>query len=152
MAWVDLNRYAGLWYEIARLPTPFQKNCVGVTAEYIPQADGDLTVVNRCRNLTLDGKRREVKGVAWVADPATQAKLKVRFFWPFYGHYWVLALDDDYQWALVGDPSREYLWILSRSPRMAPERYQALVEQARLQGYPVEQILVTPQAPPAPTL
>lgn len=142
---LDLDRYLGRWYEIAHLPAFFQRGCVATTATYALRDDGDIEVVNRCRKGGLDGKPSDAKGKAWVVDEETNAKLKVQFFWPFSGDYWVLALDDDYRWALVGSPDRDYLWILSRTPQLPEGRYEALVNKARDLGYPVEKLIVTPQ-------
>lgn len=115
---VDLNRYVGKWYEIASYPAWFQKGCTGTTADYTPLPDGRIRVVNRCFKNSLDGPLKESSGSAEVADPITKAKLKVTFFWPFKGDYWIIGLDPDYRWAIVGVPSRRYLWILSRTPTL----------------------------------
>ena len=115
---VDLQRYLGKWYEIASYPAWFQKDCTGSTADYSLLPDGKIEVINRCRKDSLDGPLKESKGKAEVVDTATNAKLKVWFFWPFKGNYWIIDLDPDYQWAVVGEPSRKYLWILSRTPTM----------------------------------
>ena len=103
---VDLQRYLGKWYEIATIPMSFQKGCVGVTAVYTLRPDGDVDVVNTCRKETLDGPERSAQGKAWSVDPSN-AKLEVQFFWPFHGSYWVIDLDPDYRWAVVGHPSRD---------------------------------------------
>lgn len=132
---VQIDRYLGTWYEIARYPNRFQKECVAVTAGYSLRPDGDIRVVNACRKGTLDGKVKRIEGKAWVADRATNAKLKVRFFWPFWGAYWIIDLGEAYEYAVVGHPKRKYLWILSRTPDMAPELYEAIVERLVEQGY-----------------
>ena len=103
---VDLERYLGTWYEIATIPQRFQKGCVAVTATYSLKPDGKIQVINRCRKETLDGKVKDIEGKAWVVDKTTNAKLKVQFFWPFSGAYWIIELDADYQWAVVGHPNR----------------------------------------------
>ena len=141
-AFVDLDRYLGRWYEIARLPTRFERDMTHVTAEYSRDPDGSIRVVNSGRKA---GKEKTATGRATVTDPATNAKLEVSFFWPFKGNYWVLELDSAYQWALVGEPGREYLWILSRQPRLNPEVVRNLVARARLDGFPVEQLIFTQQ-------
>jgi apolipoprotein D and lipocalin family protein len=130
----DLERYLGKWYEIARYPNRFQRGCVATTAAYSRRPDGDIGVLNECRSERLDGPVRSVDGKAWVAE-AGSAKLKVRFFWPFAANYWIVALDPQYQWALVGEPSRKYLWILSRTPTMGEELYAALLQRVRELGY-----------------
>jgi len=142
---VDRQRYLGTWYEIATIPQRFQKGCVGVTAHYSLRADGDIEVVNVCRKETLDGKERSVRGKAWVVDKTTNAKLKVRFFWPFAGAYWIIELDQDYQWAVVGHPNRSYLWILSRTPQMDGGVYDELIRRIAAKGYDTSRIKKTPQ-------
>ncbi|MGB7295416.1 MAG: lipocalin family protein [Candidatus Aminicenantales bacterium] len=132
---VDLDRYLGTWYEIATIPQRFQKDCVGVTATYTLREDGKIEVLNKCRKKTLDGELKQVKGKAWVVDKVTNAKLKVQFFWPFRGDYWIIELDPDYQYAVVGHPGRKYLWILSRSPQLDESLYQDLVQRIANVGY-----------------
>ncbi len=145
---VDLKRYAGTWYEIATIPMSFQKGCTGVTATYTLRSDGDVDVVNTCRKERVDGELKTAKGKAWSVDPSN-AKLEVRFFWPFHGSYWVIDLDPDYGWAVVGHPSREYLWILSRTPTMDPAVYDGILGRLRAQGYDTGKLVRTPQ-PPGP--
>jgi apolipoprotein D and lipocalin family protein len=122
VAAVDLNRYAGLWYEIARIPNRFQKDCSsGTTAEYTLREDGRIAVVNRCTK--EDGDEIVAEGVAKIEDATSNAKLKVSFVsflgWrPFWGDYWILGLEDSYQWAVVGAPDRKYGWVLARSPEL----------------------------------
>lgn len=143
---VDLNRYTGRWYEIATIPMSFQKGCVGVTATYTLRPDGDVDVVNTCRKETLDGPERQATAKAWSVDPSN-AKLVVRFFWPFTGDYWILDLDPDYRWAVVGHPDRKYLWILSRTPQMDPATYDAILGRLRAQTYDTSLLVKTPQLP-----
>jgi apolipoprotein D and lipocalin family protein len=142
---VDLQRYLGTWYEIATIPQRFQKGCVGVTAHYALREDGAIDVVNVCRKGTLDGKVTSVRGKAWVVDKATNAKLKVRFFWPFAGDYWIIELDPAYRWAVVGHPGRGYYWILCRTPQMDPALYDDLVRRAAAKGYDTSRIKKTLQ-------
>lgn len=132
---VDLNRYLGTWYEIATIPQRFQKDCVAVTATYTLRNDGKIEVLNKCRKKTLDGEIKTAKGKAWVVDKETNAKLKVQFFWPFRGGYWIIELDPDYQYAVIGHPGRNYLWILSRTPQMDEALYQDLVQRIVDKGY-----------------
>jgi apolipoprotein D and lipocalin family protein len=132
---VELERYVGRWYEIARYPAWFQKGCVATTAEYSIRPDGKIRVVNRCRQDSLEGRERKAEAVARVVDPRTNAKLKVSFFWPFEGDYWVIDLDDDYRWAVVGEPRRKYLWILSRTPTMEEAVYGDIVGRLQEQHY-----------------
>lgn len=142
---VELQRYLGTWYEIATIPQRFQKGCVGVTAHYALRDDGDIDVVNVCRKEKLDGKESRVRGKAWIVDKTTNAKLKVRFFWPFAGDYWIIELDKDYQWAVVGHPGRSYYWILSRTPQMDPAVYDELIRRAAAKGYDTSRIKKTLQ-------
>jgi apolipoprotein D and lipocalin family protein len=132
---VDLNRYLGKWYEIASYPAWFQKDCNASTAEYSLLPDGKIQVVNRCRKGSLDGPLKESKGKAEVVDTTTNAKLKVWFFWPFKGNYWIIDLDENYQWVVVGEPSRKYLWVLSRTPTMDESLYRQITNALPQKGY-----------------
>ena len=143
---VDLSRYVGTWYEIARLPNSFQKKCAdSVTANYTVRADGKVDVVNRCRKAS--GEFTTAKGKAKIVDKQTNAKLKVTFFWPFYGDYWILDLGQNYEYAVVGDPSRKYLWVLSRTPRMDEGLYQQLLSKMAARGFKTEMMIRTVQTP-----
>lgn len=142
---VDVQKYLGTWYEIATIPQKFQKGCVGVTAHYVLRKDGDIDVVNVCRQGALDGKVRSVRGKAWVVDKKTNAKLRVQFFWPFSGAYWIIELDPEYQWAVVGHPGRSYLWILSRTPQMDPAVYDDLLRRIAGKGYDLNRLVRTLQ-------
>lgn len=144
----DLDRYAGQWHEIAHLPVSFQKNCVAdITASYRLRADGRISVLNRCR--TADGGTIEAEGVARpVAGHA--GRLQVRFapdwlsWLPWaWADYWVIALDPDYQWAMIGEPERKYLWILSRTPSMDGALLERLKRQATDMGYDLAPLRVT---------
>jgi apolipoprotein D and lipocalin family protein len=148
---LDLDRYAGTWYEIARLPNRFQDQCAGeVVAKYAPRPDGRITVTNSCR--TTEGKTSEATGVARRVDGQPPSILEVRFAPAFlsflpavWGDYQVIALGDDYDHAVVGTPDRKYLWILSRTPRMEAALYQRLLDGARAQGFAVAQVVATRQ-------
>jgi len=141
---VDLSRYVGRWYEIARLPNGFQKKCIdAVTAEYSIRPDGKIGVINRCRKAS--GEFTTAKGKAKIADKKTNAKLKVTFFWPFYGDYWILDLGPNYEYAVVGEPGRKYLWILSRSPQIDEALYQQLLQKMAAQGFNIEMMIRTSQ-------
>jgi len=141
VAQVDLARYMGTWHEIAKFPNRFQRGCGCTTATYALRPDGKVAVANRCRG--VDGNPKLAKGWAKVVDPTVPGKLRVTFFWPFFGDYWILALDPDYRHVLVGTPNRKYLWILARTPRMEESAYLALVQKAREQGFPVERLVRT---------
>jgi len=149
---VDLERYAGTWYEIASYPQRFQKGCTGTAAVYSPRKDGMIQVVNRCNRDSLDGRETIARGRARVVDHESNAKLKVSFFWPFWGDYWIIDLDPEYRYAVVGHPSRKYLWILSRTRTMDPLVYSAILERLSAQGYDVSKLRVTiqPLEPDAP--
>jgi apolipoprotein D and lipocalin family protein len=134
---VDLPRYMGDWYEIASFPRRFQRGCVGTTATYTLREDGTVNVVNRCREGSLQGPERVAQGHARVVDPLTNARLKVRFFWPFRGDYWIVELAPDYSWAAVATPDRESLWILSRTPTMADETFAGIVTRLVRQGFEI---------------
>jgi len=131
---VDLNRYLGRWYEIAKYPNRFERKCArNVTATYALRPDGKISVVNSCT--THDGKVSESKGWAKVVDPNTNSRLKVTFFWPFFGDYWIIDLGANYEYAVIGEPSRKYLWILSRTPKMDETLYAELTKRLAGHGY-----------------
>lgn len=141
---VDLAKYAGKWHEIARFPNRFQKDCASdTTATYTLRPDGKISVLNQCRK--ADGSIKTAKGTARLADAkGPNSKLKVTFFWPFYGDYWILALDPDYQWVLIGEPERKYLWILARQPRVDDALYKSIVDRAAQQGFDTSRLMKTP--------
>jgi len=143
VASVDLERYAGLWYEIARYPNGFQQDCEAVTAEYKQRADGKITVTNTCGA----GDTRTVEGVARVVEGAGNAKLKVQFApeWvPFAsGDYWILHLEADYSAALVGAPSGKYLWILAREADISEARMGKITARAEALGYETAPLKMT---------
>ncbi|GAB3755864.1 lipocalin family protein [Lysobacter olei] len=147
---VDLNRYVGTWHEQARLPMFFQRNCEkNTTATYSIKANGDIAVRNRCE--TKDGKAIEVLGTARTVRDST-AKLEVRFapdvlaFLPFvWADYWVIDLDPQYQWAVVGEPRRKYLWVLSRDKALPRETLEAIVQRVKTKGYDTDGLVYTPQ-------
>jgi apolipoprotein D and lipocalin family protein len=147
---VDLARYAGKWYEIARLPNKFQARCVGeVVARYSVRPDRRLDVINQCRE--SDGELVEARGIARKGSSKSDAILQVRFapallsFLPMvWGDYWIIGLGPDYTWAVVGEPGRQYLWILSRSPRMTESSYGQALEIAAGNGFDVSRVVKTP--------
>jgi apolipoprotein D and lipocalin family protein len=150
VAHVDLSRYLGTWYEIANFPQSFQRGCTATTATYTLRADGDIDVLNRCRKGAVDGEEKSALGRARVVDRATNAKLEVSFFRPFWGDYWIIDLSDDYSYAVVGHPGRDYLWILARTPTMTEATYQSIVTRLQAQGYEASRLVRTLQvaAPP----
>jgi apolipoprotein D and lipocalin family protein len=132
---VDLSRYLGRWYEIGRYEHGFERGCEAVTADYRRRDDGDIEVVDACRKGAPDGPPKSAKGRAKVVPGSGNAKLRVSFFGPFYGDYWVLDHADDYSWSIVGEPSGRYLWLLSRTAPLAPAEREALERRARELGY-----------------
>jgi apolipoprotein D and lipocalin family protein len=143
---VDLARYAGTWYEISSYPQRFQKGCTGTTATYTLRADGAVEVLNRCARDSLNGRATLARGRARVVDRSTNARLKVSFFWPFWGDYWIIDLGRDYEYAVVGHPGRKYLWILSRTPFLEPAVYEGILGRLRSQGYDTHRLVRTLQA------
>jgi apolipoprotein D and lipocalin family protein len=147
---VDLERYLGDWFEIARFPNSFQRSCTGdVTASYATRPDGRIDVINRCQ--TADGLN-EARGVARIVDPRTSAKLKVRFApawlsWlpSVWGDYWILGLAANYTWAVVGSPDRQYLWILARAPVLDDDQFALALRSARENGFDTERLVKTIQ-------
>ncbi|OQX29492.1 MAG: hypothetical protein B0D92_03450 [Spirochaeta sp. LUC14_002_19_P3] len=142
---VDINRYLGTWYEIAAFPQWFQLDCTGTTATYSLLDDGSIQVVNKCHKKTLDGRVNKAVGRARVVDVKSNAKLEVSFFGPVWGDYWIIDLGADYEYAVVGHPSRDYLWILSRTPNMDEALYEEILERLRVQHYPLDRLQRTVQ-------
>ena len=137
---VDLTRYAGRWYELGRYEAFFQRGCEAVSADYTPLPDGRVKVVNSCRKGVPDGPLSQAEGVATVVPGFDNARLKVSFFGPFSGDYWVLDRAPDYSWAIVGEGSGRYLWLLSREARPGEARYRDLLDRARRLGYDVARV------------
>jgi len=146
---VDLTKYAGLWYEIAKIPNRFQKSCArNTTAEYKLRADGNIDVINKC--VEENGNINEAKGIAEVVDTTTNAKLEVSFvrilgIQLFWGDYWIIGLDKDYKYAVVGTPSRKYGWILSRTPGLSTGNMNTIYNILREQGYNPKDFVLTEQ-------
>ena len=143
---LDIEKYLGTWYEIARFDHRFERGLVGVTANYSLREDGKIKVTNSGFKNTLDGEQSEAVGKAKIPDPDIPSKLKVSFFWFFYGDYYVLELDEDYQWALIGSSSDKYLWMLSRSPQMEEGLYEKLISKLKERGYDVSNLIKVEQA------
>lgn len=133
VAQVDLDRYLGKWHEAARLPNSFERDCVAVIAEYARRPDGLISVRNTCRKDT--GKIEVAEGRAKIADAATNARLKVSFFGPFFGDYWVIDLAPDYAWAIVGEPRGRFLWVLTRAARVDAAAKEDFTARVRALGY-----------------
>ncbi|MFO8235039.1 MAG: lipocalin family protein [Bacteroidales bacterium] len=132
---IQLEEYQGTWYEIARLPNRFEKGLKCITATYKLREDGKITVINKGRKIDNPSELKRVEGWAKVPDKSEPGKLKVTFFWPFFGKYWILELDENYQNVLVGSPSRKYLWILSRNKEMEQPVYDKLIKKAKEKGF-----------------
>ena len=152
VASVDLDRYAGEWFEIARFPNRFQRECAGnVRASYARRDDGRIAVTNRCT--TENGGEKDARGVARIVDTATNAKLEVRFapaalsFLPFvWGDYWILGLSPDYTWAVVGSPDREYLWILARTATLSDADWTRAIGIAQAAAFDTNRLVRTSQS------
>jgi apolipoprotein D and lipocalin family protein len=138
---VDLGRYVGTWFEIASYPMFFQRKCVGdTTAEYSALPGGAIRVHNRCR---AEAGFIAATGQATVVEGSGNARLKVSFFWPFRADYWVIGLDPEYRWAVVGTPNRKYLWVLSRTPQLPPALLESALASARAQGFGLDALRFT---------
>lgn len=137
---VELEKYLGKWYEIAHLPAKFQEGCNETTATYTLAKDGNISVLNQA---TKNGKMKQAKGKAKVVDKNSNAKLKVTFFWPFYGDYWIIKLGNNYDYSVVGTPNRKYLWILSRTPQMDDNLYSQIIEYVKSKGFDPNKLIKT---------
>ena len=146
---VDIERYMGLWYEFAKFPVFYERGLVGVTAEYSLEEDGRIRVRNQGFKKSFDGQISVIEGYATLPDPQSPAKLRIRFdvfpvrFFP--ADYWIIELEEDYEYAVVCSPSRKALWILSRTPSMEKDRYEDIVERLAQRGFRVEELEKTPQ-------
>ena len=142
---LNIERYLGKWYEISRYDHSFERGLVGVTASYSYREDGKIKVVNSGYKKTLNGEKSEAIGKAKIPDSNIPSKLKVSFFWFFYGDYFVLELDKNYQWAVIGSSSDNYLWILSRTPQIEKSLYNELLSKITNRGYDVNKLISVEQ-------
>ncbi len=142
---VDLQKYAGKWYEIASYPLSFQRGCHCTTAEYTLSDKGYVIVENRCNRDSVNGKASYIKGKAFVTKNSGNAKLKVQFFWPFTGKYWIIELPEDYSYAVVSHPNRKYLWILSRTSKMDPAIYDGILARLKQKQFDLTRLQKTVQ-------
>ena len=142
---VDLKKYSGKWYEIASYPQRFQRGCHCTTAQYTLSEKGYVIVENRCNRKSITGKQSYIKGKAFVDKNSGNAKLKVQFFWPFKGKYWIIDLADDYSYAVVSHPNRKYLWILSRTPKMDETLYGQILARLTEKGFDLSKLQITEQ-------
>ena len=138
---VEINNYLGVWYEIARYEHFFEKGCSDVSATYTLREDGEIDVLNSC---TKEGEITTAKGIAYATDESN-SKLKVSFFRPFYGDYQILMLGENYDYAVIGEPSREYFWILSRSKKLGEETTALILNAMPSLGYDAKELIWTPQ-------
>jgi apolipoprotein D and lipocalin family protein len=139
---VDLKKYAGKWYEIARKPFSFETKLKCITATYTLMEDGRIKVENAGVYISKPGKTSTARGKAFIPDKNSPAKLKVQFFWPFKGDYWILYLDEDYRYVLVGEPSLKYLWILAREKKLEQQVLQMLLNKAAGAGYDLTNLIM----------
>jgi apolipoprotein D and lipocalin family protein len=137
---LEAKRYMGTWYEIARLPNSFEEGLTNITATYTLRDDGKITVLNK--GIKTDGTTSQAEGIAYIPNINETAKLKVSFFRPFYGKYWVIDLDTSYQYAVVGHPNRKYLWILGRTPRMSQTIYDSLIKKTAALGFDTTALVI----------
>lgn len=142
---VDLEKYVGTWYEIASFPQRFQKGCHCTTATYTMTDKDYIIVENRCRKDSITGRETYIKGKAFIDPNSKNSKLKVQFFWPFKGKYWIIDLAEDYSYAVVGHPNREYLWVLAREPKINTETYDAILSRAKHNGFDIDRLIKTVQ-------
>lgn len=142
---VDLNKYAGKWYEIASFPQRFQKGCNCTTATYTLSDKGFVVVENRCNKDSVTGKISYIKGKAFVVKNSGNAKLKVQFFWPFRAKYWIIDLADDYSYAVVSHPNKKYLWILSRTATLDQSIYNGILNRLKEKGFDLSLLKTTTQ-------
>ena len=143
---VEIKKYLGKWYQVAYIPNSFQdKDCPLTTADYSIRNDGDIKVINTCwADLTEKTISDQAEGKAWLTDEKSGSKLKVSFFWPFSGKYWIIDLDEnEYQYTVISEPGKEYLWILARSIPMNEMLYKQLLEKIKLKGIPLDKIIRT---------
>ena len=145
VASVDLQKYSGIWYEIASYPTVFQKGCTNTSAEYLLTDKNYVKVINRCNKDSINGIAKSIEGKAFIVKNTNNTKLKVQFFWPFKGDYWIIGLADDYSWAVVSHPNRKYLWILARSKTINDETYKKIIQLIVVKGLNPEKLRKTIQ-------
>lgn len=142
---VDVQHYLGTWYEVASYPVFFEEGCHNTKADYSLRDDGRVGVVNTCNDGAFDGPQKRIEGSARIVDTSTNAKLAVTFFPPFEGDYWIIDLDPEYRWAVVGDPRRQTLFILSRTPALDAATYEGILSRLPEKGYDPEGLQLTPQ-------
>jgi apolipoprotein D and lipocalin family protein len=142
---LDLNKFQGVWYEIAHNPWFPENNCFAMIAHYKLIEDNKIEVTNICRKHGFDGEISKIKGKAWLVDQAIKSKWEVQFIWPFTLDYWVIDLEDDYSYAVIGEPDKENFWILSREPIMKRNLLTKIIEKTKLKGYDLSNLIFMPQ-------
>jgi apolipoprotein D and lipocalin family protein len=147
VAHLDLNRFQGTWYEIGHNPWFPEKDCFAMIAHYKLSSDRKISVTNACRKNSFYGEISEINGTAWVVDSKNQAKWKVQFIWPFTLDYRVIDLGENYDYAIIGEPDRENLWILSQDPIMDKKLVSKIIERTKSKGYDLSRLILTPQDP-----
>jgi apolipoprotein D and lipocalin family protein len=143
--YVDIQRYLGVWYEIARFPQKFETGLVCITATYSLNSDGTIKVHNSARKGSSSGPISEIDGKAWAVNQGN-SKLKVQFFWPFSSDYWIIDLDPEYQWALIGEPKRQFGYILSRQPTIDQTIFDKLTNEFTAKGWDISQLIMADQS------
>ena len=144
---IDLKKFQGTWYEIAHNPWFPEKGCFYMIANYKLTKENNIKVTNICRKNGMDGQISKVSGIAWLVDPKIKAKWEVQFIWPFTLDYWVIELEENYNYAVIGEPDRENLWILSRKPIMEKELLSRIIKNTKSKGYDLSNLILTPQDP-----
>lgn len=138
---VDIERYSGKWFEFAKYPNRFQRNCKISTATYTLKENGDIKVFNEC--ITLDNSYKNIRGRAWIPNLSEPGKLKVRFFWPFSANYWIVGLDEDYYWAIVSEPKKRFLWILTRDTSLSKDQWKEIEKVLLYYDFEIERLEFT---------
>ena len=144
---LDLKKFQGIWYEIAHNPWFPEKGCFSMIAHYKLIEDNNIEVTNICRKNGFDGEISKITGKAWLSDPDIKAKWEVQFIWPFTLDYWVIDLEENYNYAVIGEPDRDNLWILSRKPIMEKGLLSRIIETTKSKGYDLSDLILTPQDP-----
>ena len=143
---MDLNKFQGIWYEIAHNPWFPENNCFSMIAHYrLIDKGNQIEVTNLCRKHGFDGEISKITGKAWLLDPAIKAKWEVQFIWPFTLDYWVIDLEEHYNYAVIGEPDKENVWILSRQPVMEKSLLARIIEKTKRKGYDLSNLILTPQ-------
>ena len=144
---LDLQKFQGTWYEIAHNPWFPEKGCFSMIAHYKLTDDNQINVTNICRKNGFDGEISKVTGRAWLVNPKIKAKWEVQFIWPFTLDYWVIDLEENYNYAVIGEPEKENLWILSRKPIIEKGILSKIIENTKIKGYDLSNLILTPQDP-----